>query len=944
MSQEGITPLTGRPDRIAVPGDAAPAGPHHEQPHTQSWLAPPLMALARVILRFPVPTLALSIALSAVCLVYTVTHLGYKSSRLDLLNPKSDYNRLWIEYINEFGDEDDAVLVVEGTSRDQVVPVLTELSTALARDQRLFHAILHEVDLSKIRDKGLHYLPPKELQAIGGFLDEATAITAGQWSQLQIGNLVAGYMQRLQAADSGIAGIDAHHVLEDFERLVEGLLAQFSAAPHYQSPWPGMPSSLSTLSELGSEYLLTKEGRLGFVLLRIAVGKDEFARGSEAIDTLRDLIAVVSARHPDVKIGLTGLPIMENDEMRASQSSMIWSSALSFIGVVIVIVAGFGGLRHALLANVALLLGTAWAFGYATLIVGHLNILSVTFTATLIGIGIDYGTYYVSRYMQLRRDGADCEPALLETMRTVGPSIVTGSLTTAVAFLSAALTSFTGIAELGLIASGGLLLCAVSQLVVLPPMIKIWDASRFGQSMPAHVPVHTWINPLLRAPRLVLATGLALTVVAGVGIPRLWYDHNLLNMQAHGLESVELERKLLAECDQSMWYALSIAGSRDELLARKNAFLKLPSVERCEEIVSLLPTDQSEKQTLISGIHDRLAALPERPPLIPVDTIEGLGELFARAQELSATRPDGAPCARRIEQLREALRRLAVADCYAKLSQFQQYMAGDLLSRMHALRSVSNPEPPQLTDLPPSLVNRFVGNSGKYLLKIYGHGDIWNMESLQKFVHDVRSVDPRVTGNPLQAYEASLEMKRSFEQAAAYALLVILGVLYLDFRNITHCVLASLPLALGMVITLGLMGFVDEPLNPANMIALPLLLGMGIDYGVHIVHEFLEQSGRYRISASTAVAVLVDSLTTIIAFAGLMIASHRGLQSLGRVLTIGVMACTLTSIILLPALLAWITRHRPLVPWVADAVQSYEHRDDDPSDSWDADAPARRAA
>ena len=117
------------------------------------------------------------------------------------------------------------------------------------------------------------------------------------------------------------------------------------------------------------------KGRLGFVLLRIAVGKNELARGTEAIDTLRELIADTAARHPGVKIGLTGLPVMENDEMRASQSSMTWGGVVSFIGVVIVVVAGFGGLRHALLANIVLLIGTAWAFGYATLAVGHLNII-----------------------------------------------------------------------------------------------------------------------------------------------------------------------------------------------------------------------------------------------------------------------------------------------------------------------------------------------------------------------------------------------------------------------------------------------------------------------------------------------------------------------------------------------------------------------------------------
>ena len=141
---------------------------------------------------------------------------------------------------------------------------------------------------------------------------------------------------------------------------------------------------------------------------------------------------------------------------------------------------------------------------------------------------------------------------------------------------------------------------------------------------------------------------LRLTIFGVFGLRHLWYDYNLLNMQPRGLESVELERKLLAECDQSMWYALSIADSREELLARKDKFLQLASVERTEEIVSLLPGDHEVKQPLITGIHNRLATLPERPPLIAVDSIDELGAMLAQAQELATRTPQGAACARRL--------------------------------------------------------------------------------------------------------------------------------------------------------------------------------------------------------------------------------------------------------------------------------------------------------
>lgn len=882
-------------------------------PADHSFLSRPFVAITRLIITYPWGTLALAVGLAALCIVYAGLQMGYRTSRLDLLNPKSDYNRLWIQYIEEFGDEDDAVVVVEGAGREQVVPVLEELSKALAREDRLFHAVLHEVDLRKIRSKGLHYLSPDELLGIEGFLNEATPIVNGDWSRLNLVNMTSGMALRMQHAAQMTPAKQAQGKLE-LERLSDSMLQTLSQRSNYQSPWPEMSTSFSTLSELNSEYLLTKQGQLGFVLLRLAIDKnsDSFSRGSEAIDALRSLIARTQAAHPETKIGLTGLPIMEIDEMASSQTSMMWASVLSLFGVAVIFIAGFGGLRHAVIANVILLIGMAWSFGYVTLSVGHLNILSVTFTVTLIGIGIDYGVYYVARYLQFRGENKSCEDALLATSRGAGPAISTGAVTTAVAFLSAAFTSFRGVSELGIIASGGLLLCAAAELFLLPAAIILIDRSNWGLSLPRPVPVDKWIAPLLKAPRLTLAVSAIATVLLGFGLPSLWYDHNLLNMQAAGLESVELERRLLADCNQSVWYALSIADSRDELLARKEAFLKLPSVERTEEIVSLLPTDDEVKQPIIRRVQQRLLSLPERPPLIPVDKPEKLGQAIGQLQEMLVRAGENGKAVRQFEQVRDLLRRMPLSDCYALISRLQQQMAGDLLSRLYVLKTISNPEPPKLADLPSSLTDRFVGHNGRHLLKIYGRGNIWDNEALSRFVSDVRKVDPRVTGNPLQAHEASLEMKHSYQQAALYALLVIVAVLYLDFRSLKHTALAALPLGIGILQMFGILGWLNIPLNPANLIALPLILGIGVDYGVHIVHEFRESRGPYRMSPGTAVAVMVDSLTTLVGYGALMIASHQGLQSLGRVLTIGVTCCLFTSLVMLPAALTWLTRSRPV--------------------------------
>ncbi len=894
---------------VAQPvGAASAADACHPHPGP---IARALVAWTRICIANGHAIVGVALVSAVLCGLWTVRSLGYKVNRNDLVDPRSDYNKLWGDYVAEFGEDDDAVVVVEGPTRAETIRVLEEVSQEVARDPSLFRSVFHAVDLSRIRAKGLHYLAPAELSQIDRFLEESEPILDGGWGQLKVGTMVGGLASQMVLGSPRGAPAPREAPTAVLERYAESLVAGLDAAgrrgddapAEFVSPWPPMPASLSTLRDLSSDQLLAKEGRMGFVLLRLVKSNAGFAGASEATDELRRLIGLVAARHPSATIGLTGLPIMEDDEMRASQTSMVWASVISMVAVVVIIVAGFGGVRHALMANGVLMIGMGWAFAWATATVGHLNILSVTFTVTMIGVGIDYGTYYVGRYLEALRRGLPCEEALLETSAAVGPGILTGAVTTSVAFFAAALTSFVGVAELGLIAGGGILLCCAAELLVLPALLAIVDRGPLGRRIPEPVPVHRWLEPVVRHPRLVAMASVAATFAIVSGLHDLRYDHNLLNMQPEGLESVEVERKLLEECDQSVWYALSMADSREELLERKRQLVLLPTVERVDEIASLVPADEELKRPLIERIRERLSTLPERPPEIPLDRLDALGETLAWAQAEASKRPGALRTAWHLERARDSLRHMGPADCYQALAGFQQRSAGDLVSRLHALAAVSDPEPPGLDDLPPSLVERFVGQSGKHLLKIYGRGDIWNFDALERFVQDVRTVDPRATGNPLQAYEASLEMKRSYEQAALYALVVILAVLWFDFRNLRQALLASLPLAMGMGQTFGLMGLLGIDLNPANLIGVPLVLGIAVDYGVHIVHDALERPGPYRISPSTANSVLVDALTTILGFGALMIASHRGLESLGRLLTLGVTTCTVTSLVFLPALL-----------------------------------------
>ncbi len=873
-------------------------------PQTEpSLLSRPLAAVARLAIRFPFLTIVAGLLAAAWAMGIAHDQLKFHTNRDDVLNPSAEYNRHWLQYTKEFGDEEDVFVAIEGPDREAVVSAMDDVAAAVAADPAHFHDVMHKVDLSKLRAKGLHYLDPGDVAQINSFLVQLDPVLRGDWSQLTL----AGMAGRL-AAMSNMAGAPpaavemARQAQARWWASLKTALVQPGA---YQSPWPSMASAPAGMDDLcanACRYNLLNGGKIGIVQLRFVRGAREtenFAQNSGPVDALRTLVAAAKERHPAVTIGLTGLPVMENDEMRLSESAMMTVTFLSLGGIFLVLVAGFGNFRHSILATAAVVLGTMWTIGYTTVMVGYLNILSIAFGSILMGLGINYGIYFVARYLQLCATSDSTAEAVVKTAASVGPSITMGAFTAAAAFFTAAFTDFRGVAQLGVIAGGGILLCWLAAMTVLPALIAMFDARHFARKTPTPLDIYPGLRLLYLKPRLTLLLIVAATAALATGVKHLWYDDNLLNLQATGLESVQLERKLLTETNQSSWFALSVADGPADVLRRKAEFTKLPSVERVEELASLFPGHEEQNQPIIQQIYRRLAGLPPQTPNLPPLAPAQAGQLLAGLGQAASAGGQGAAAA----AMAAIVRQLSPQELAQRLSQFQQRAAADLLQRLRLLRAAADPNSPTLADLPESLVHRFVGRSGKFLMRIYAKDDIWDLASRERFVGDIRRVDKDVTGNPIQVYEASRDMKRSYQWAALYALVVIVAMLFVEFGNLHYPLLAMLPLGLGVLQLFGLMGWLGIPLNSANMIVLPLILGLGAENGIHIVNDFRRRPRRYhRMSAATTTAVIINSLTTMVGFAALMIASHQGLLSLGRVLTIG-MSCCLMSALVLPNLL-----------------------------------------
>ena len=386
----------------------------------------------------------------------------------------------------------------------------------------------------------------------------------------------------------------------------------------------------------------------------------------------------------------------------------------------------------------------------------------------------------------------------------------------------------------------------------------------------------------------------------------------MLKLQAKGVESVAWEERILARAGRSGFTALATASGLDELRRKRDAFAALPSVSQVESVLLLVPDGQPEKAKLIEQFAPIVAPVrvARAPALVPAELRAPLETLRRRLRLATAeggeqARQQVQPVLAKIEGLLAKLSRAALRRAGPALEQLQGQVAGDFADKLTTFQKNLPPRTVVPGDAPPELRHRYVGSSGRYLLRIQPAVDIWQREGAERFVTDLRRVDPDVTGPPITSYEAIRFIQHGYFQGTLYALLLVVLVTLALLRSVRGTALALVPLVLGVLWTLGFMRVFGLQFNLANVWALPLIIGTAAEFGVNVFIRYQEglDTGGPTLVQSTVLAVLLNGLTTIAGFASLMVARHQGIFGLGLLLTVGVTAALFASLVVLPVLL-----------------------------------------
>ncbi len=914
-----------------------------------------LTKLAQALYRYPRWFIYPQAVLFAVSVYYTVTHLEFDTRRNNLVGAQRKYHQNFLQFRKEFPTQDDLVVVVESEdpekNRQFVERLGAKLEAARIRipvspgaketvETNLFNHIFYKGDLKMLGSKALLFVPEKDLQELEKklqdfrpFLDPFSQ-TTNLVSLFDMINTQFRTARREQDAktESLIRTIPA------LERIV--LQATSSLRRSGVPPSPGVFALFDAGGKAERSIYITYAG--GRIYLATAQALTEDLNGA-AVKRMRQLVAETRAEVPGLNVGLTGEPVLERDEMLQSQKDTAKASVVSLVLCALIFIYGYRETGRPVKATICLLVGLAYTMAFATLVIGHLNILTITFAPMLIGLAIDFGVHLVTRYEEELRLGRDEQAAMKKALVFTGQGIFTGAFTTAGAFLAMGLTNFKGIQEMGVICGGGLLICLIPMMTLLPVLLLRGRQNVLDHKLAGQVDHRARIENLwLRRPMVVALVTVALCTLSALQFHKIRFDYNLLNMQSAGLPAVEFEEKLIyasantiSETDtnvsgRSVLFAAVVTDSLQQAVECEEKIRKLSTVAEVDSIAKFLTENQEEKLRLIGEIRHDLASLCFAPPdERPVDvselsrTLWSLNGYVGLARESAQT--EAPAVAQKLGFLHEAVERLRVemftgkpaerAARAARLTAYQQALFEDLGETFDALRHQDNRERLRVEDLPPALRDRFVGVTGKYLLLVYPRKNIWEREHQEEFIGELRrTLDPNdtnspvVTGTPVQLFEYTSLLKRSYEEAAVYSLIAITLLVLIHFRSLGAVILALMPVAIGSIWLVGLMGYFGIPFNPANIMTLPLVIGIGVTNGIHILNRFAEEQTPSILAKSTGKAVLVSGLTTIAGFGSLILAKHRGIESLGYVMSVGVATCMIAGLTFLPALLNLLQR------------------------------------
>ncbi len=864
--------------------------------------------------RYTVLTLTIAMAIAIASIWYSFENLKFDTDQDHLISDKLEYYQTYKKFLKEFGDWEYIYVVVKPKptyqGRLQAKVFANRLASKLNQRPDLFLSVVHRIEFDSLNNNLLLLASDKEFEEFTNFFGENKNSLQDFLNIKKVSDWY-GYVNSL--FDQNVDPEKEKHLEKYWPSFKHSLQAPFDNHSLNELKDTNLLTMLSHRYMDPDGYLFSENGKLLF--LRILPKKDfsQMEIIAKPLSILRSTLDNLKIKFPDLEFGITGKPVLQNDEAVSTQSDSEWAGLAAFLLVSLLIFLTFRRFKRPLMALLALFIGISWTTGFVTLVFGQINLITIVFAIILIGLGIDYGIHFLSRYEQELLSNLTLKDAIKNTTKHTGRAILLGALTSATAFATALFTDFLGLQELGIIAGVGILLCCLAQLTVFPALIMVFGKSKSKNQAPRMLNCSR-LEFLTKKPLLVLSISALVTLCSLPFVFKIGFDSNLLKLQDQKSESVIYENLIQNNTDFSTWFLAYQTKRLEDLKIKQEQVKKLSTVKRTESILDVLPQNPKKRIKKISALtkifskkdpttKNHLSAFP--------DTIDTIGEM-KKLKDRFATLANKALRSGLEEEFEELNKMGNLLDQQIKFVvglktpkiPFEGPFLSYLKQSQDLLSDILSPKPFYEAELPQNLLSIYKGKNGYYSLTIYPKNDIWDPQNMEEFISEVRTVIPTVTGAPITTYESAKRMINGFALVAFLTSLLVLLFVFLEFRNFSVPLLVYANLLLCFLWLGAFMYFKGISINLANFFALPVLIGTGIDHGIHIFHHFKETRSVKALYSSTVPAIIMSCLTTICGFGSLAFVRHQGLASFGLIMAVGTFIIMISSVILLPNVLA----------------------------------------
>lgn len=859
----------------------------------------PLRACIGFVEKHSVAVVFAGVAAAVLALWYTANNLGMNTRTKDMLSPELPWRQSDLEYERQFPQYTDNILVVvEAKTPDQALDAADRIYHRLLAERKLFKSIYYPNALSLFRESAMLFLARDELQDLADSLAAIQPVLSRLIEDQTLRGLFTMLSEALDAIDEG-EDIDLAPLVKQLNRAFSGL----------EKGEPVRVSWHRLMSGANDTDLVYRE----FIVLQPVLDDGDLLPAARHIQLLRSLPEELRIESElGARMRLTGSSVLAHEELLSVARGTEVSLALATTLVTVILLFGLGSLRLTAASLLTLLVGLIITAAFAALTVGELNLISVAFAILYIGLGVEYTIHYCLRYRELLAAGAEPQEAIREASVHIGGSLFLCAATTAVAFLAFLPTDYRGVAELGWISGAGIFISLFVTLTLLPALLMLMPLPR--PRAVAGRNYGNWVNrisefPLTHARAIRVASVLlllALLLIAG----KIRFDYNTLNLQDPENESVRTFQDLLADSNTSPWSGIMLARDRAEARKLLQRLEQLPVVEKTIWLEDFIPPEQDEKLAIIEEMNLLLGEMPDSTASMSVsdeDKLAALDGFLTRLErsDLAAEQPTFLRLRLHLRDYLDGIVALTPTERHSALQNLSTALLKSLPGRLETLRASLDAHAISIRSLPGDLLRRWQSPDGHYLIEIRPRENISDNDALRRFVEELQEIDPRVIGAPVVTLEASDAVIKAFRQAFLYAFCMIALLLLMLLHRKRDVIYVLLPLLMAALLTAGASVLLDIPFNFANIIALPLLLGIGVDSGIHIVHRFRTSSGPTMdlLRTSSARAVVVSALTAIGGIGNLAFSPHLGTASMGKLLTIGIAITLICMLVVLPSLL-----------------------------------------